>query len=81
MPLLSPRFTGSKSMYVCTWGFRYAPTQGGSPAEHLGWGARLYAVARDRGLGWFSSLNDFLCKAEAAPTEDRTCLGRISAED
>ncbi len=33
-----------------SWGFASLHPRAGSPAEHLGWGARLYAVAALRGL-------------------------------
>ena len=33
-----------------TWGCAALHPRAGSPAEQLGWGARLYAVARYRGL-------------------------------
>jgi len=37
-----------------SWGFAALQPRAGSPAEHLGWGARLYAVARYRRLWLFS---------------------------
>jgi len=33
-----------------TWGYAALHPRAGSPAEHLGWGARLYAFATLRGL-------------------------------
>jgi hypothetical protein len=36
--------------YSMTWGSAALHPRAGSPAEHLGWGARLYAFATLRGL-------------------------------
>jgi hypothetical protein len=48
---LSPATAGSPSYRIGSWGSAALHPRAGSPAEHLGWGARLYAVARYRGLG------------------------------
>jgi len=46
--LLSPAPRAGWTYLSVDLGFRCASSQGG--VEHLGWGARLYAVARYRGL-------------------------------
>ena len=35
---------------LSSWGYASLHPSAGSPAEHLGWGARLYAVGRFAGL-------------------------------
>jgi len=37
------------SYWSSTWGSAALHPRAGSPAEHLGWGARLYAIATLRG--------------------------------
>src|SRR5262249_206981 len=43
--LLSPLPRAHGSQLICDLGFRFAPPQPGSPAEHPGRGGSLYAVA------------------------------------
>ncbi len=40
-----------------SWGSAALHPRAGSPAEHLGWGARLYAVAALRGLRQIQPMN------------------------
>ncbi len=40
-----------------SWGSAALHSRAGSPAEHLGWGARLYAVAALRGLRQIQPMN------------------------
>jgi hypothetical protein len=63
------RSAGCGPWMCCSWGSATLHPRAGSPAEHLGWGARLYAIARYRGLAWISSPNAFLCKASNTLTE------------
>ena len=47
------RFAGCNLVFDGSWGFARKASlhpRAGSPAEHLGWGARLYALAALRGL-------------------------------
>ena len=48
---LSPAPRASDIFHDGSWGFAALHPRAGPPAEQLGWGARLYALARFRGLG------------------------------
>jgi hypothetical protein len=63
------RFTGSKLMRVCTWGSAALHPRAGSPAEHLGWGARLYAFARYAG---YDKANPFRTCCELSLDSDHS---------
>src|SRR6185436_9277315 len=42
---------GSALIFQRSWGSASLHPRAGSPAEHLGWGARLYAITRSAGYG------------------------------
>jgi len=48
-------FAGSSFVLQRSWGSAPLHPRAGAPAEHLGWGARLYAIAALRGLNANSS--------------------------
>src|SRR5688500_14973016 len=56
-------------------GFAALHPRAGSPAEHLGWGARLYAVAALRGLRQFNSRS--VCQIDSGLL---VCYGRLMSE-
>ena len=54
------------SCLVVSWGSAALHPRAGSPAEHLGWGARLYAVAALRGLRQIQFTTELCLNVEVA---------------